>query len=144
MARTVQTVCLGGSRKKRCEKKGDFHWLTFFAAPTLTLGDKKCEVVTKIVVDGFVIILLAAELKKAKHRIEIFTDLNLDECSRYRAYEHTRLSVKPTAQVLSFVVKHCRAFLKCPPCVIDTHFFYSRVGIVPHSFISVQNSCHVA
>ena len=60
------------------------------------------------------------------------------------ADENTRLTVKPTAQVLTFIVEHCRAFLKCPPCVIDTHFFYSRVGIVPHSFISIQNSCHVA
>ena len=39
MTRAAQTVCLGGSRKKRSEKKGDFHCLTFFTAPTLTLGD---------------------------------------------------------------------------------------------------------
>lgn len=79
MTRAAKKVCLGGSRKKRSEKKGDFHCLTFFTAPTLTLGDQKCEVVAKVVVNGFVIILLAAELKEVEHRIEIFTDLNRDK-----------------------------------------------------------------
>jgi hypothetical protein len=134
MTRAAQTVCLGGSRKKRSEKKGDFHCLTFFTAPTLTLGDQKREVVAKVVIDGFVIILLAAELKEVEHRIHIRTDIYLNHQSGNRTFENARFIIKPPSQIFVLIIEHLHTFLVSPPSMIYSRFLCCAISVICRSF----------
>ena len=131
MARATQTVCLGGSRKKRSEKKGDFHCLTFFTAPTLTLGDQKREVVAKVVIDGFVIILLAAELKEVEHRIHIRTDIYLNNQSGNRTFENARFIIKPPSQIFVLIFSCPKRSFSCASLTVKNWYTRPRLSVQP-------------